>query len=526
MENTESEVGLSTVVYETAEGDRAVVREIAQRLKQLAAKYGLTFGSSMIAGFLAHAFILTNKLINSDDIRFLFGKGSTVSSGRWGLELMSVISPDFSMPWLYGLITILLFSIGACMVVSLFNIKSPICQILWGGVFISFPSLTGTLCYTFTATSYAVTFLLAVGGVWLVTRRRIVDDLLACLLFVLSLGIYQAYLGFICCFFVILLLQEVMDPEQKTGRILKDAGHMLIVLVASGIAYLAVTWVILQLTHTPFNDYAAANMTAETSIPMRIVWAYFDFFRQMNGLFGIVPSTLLFIMTLICILGAAIALLTGMIKKQPLSRILMALLLIALFPLGVDCLYVLLCPGCSHALTQYDFVAGYLLVLTLIDRMALSRPRLQNILRITTYTALAVIIAGNIFTANKTYLNLTLRNEQMEAFYTRIVTQIELQPEFDSDKTVALIGQPALPDDWMSEFGRTNQIAGVKKTAPGTYSQIEYLNRWIGFNVPFASDEEIEAIKALPEFEAMPCYPYYGSVAAVGDYIIVKFSGD
>ena len=56
-------------------------------------KFRTAFLVSMISGFLAYGFVLTNKLINHDEAHSLFIKGATVVSGRWGLGALDSIFP-------------------------------------------------------------------------------------------------------------------------------------------------------------------------------------------------------------------------------------------------------------------------------------------------------------------------------------------------------------------------------------------------------------------------------------------------
>ena len=44
----------------------------------------------------------------------------------------------------------------------------------------------------------------------------------------------------------------------------------------------------------------------------------------------------------------------------------------------------------------------------------------------------------------------------------------------------------------------------------------------MGFDVAFADEEEMEKISAMPEFEQMAEYPYYGSIEKIDNYIVVK----
>ena len=77
------------------------------------------FLSALIAGLVCHGYAFTNKLVNHDEIESLFGKGATITSGRWGLELSKLLLPNWSMPWIYGLLTLLLISVSVCIMLGI-----------------------------------------------------------------------------------------------------------------------------------------------------------------------------------------------------------------------------------------------------------------------------------------------------------------------------------------------------------------------------------------------------------------------
>ena len=95
--------------------------------------YRWAFFGALICGLLAHMFAFTNKLVNHDEVQCLFSKGATVDSGRWGLGALDSILPNFSMPWIYGIMTIVLIALAVCLMADLFSIRSKLLQVLLGG---------------------------------------------------------------------------------------------------------------------------------------------------------------------------------------------------------------------------------------------------------------------------------------------------------------------------------------------------------------------------------------------------------
>ena len=176
-------------------------------LKTNLSKYRCTFLSSLIFGALTYVFAFTNKLINHDEVISMFAKGTGASSGRWALDLMHYIFPDFSMPWIYGVISVVLISISICIIVNIFDIKNKWFQIILSGLIISFPSLVGTFSYMFTASSYALSFLLAVASVKMFAQKSWISRIIAVILLTFSLGIYQSYIAITASLMLLILLQ-------------------------------------------------------------------------------------------------------------------------------------------------------------------------------------------------------------------------------------------------------------------------------------------------------------------------------
>ena len=173
------------------------------------------FLTAVLAGLAAHMFMFTNKLVNHDDIEALFYKGATITSGRWGLELSSLVLPNWSMPWIYGILTLLMIAVSVCVMLRLLGIHSKLSHILLAAVVVSFPSLTGTYCFMFTSAAYGIAFLLAVLSVWFYQKGGPLFVSLAAFSLVLCLSIYQAYVAVAASLFVLLMIKSCLDAEKS-----------------------------------------------------------------------------------------------------------------------------------------------------------------------------------------------------------------------------------------------------------------------------------------------------------------------
>ena len=91
--------------------------------------------STLVAGLAAHLFFLSHKLVTFDDTLFTYGQ--TISSGRWGLRILTYLMPPFSMPWFHGVISMLLMSAAFVVLVKMFDLRSRLAQVLLPAVIIT-----------------------------------------------------------------------------------------------------------------------------------------------------------------------------------------------------------------------------------------------------------------------------------------------------------------------------------------------------------------------------------------------------
>lgn len=507
-------------------------QRVLNSLSEAGKKNRVPLLSALIFGFLAHAFAFTNKLVNHDEVQCLFSKGATVVSGRWGLGALDSVFPNVSMPWIYGVITIVLLAISVCFLVSILRIRCKWMQLLTAGLVLTFPSLTGTFGYLFTSSSYGAAFLLAVGSVWLLQNRSGRYWLGAILCMVLSLSIYQSYISLTAAILVLVLIRQLLEGEDVAAVFRRGIAYVLFLILSLGL-YFGLTQLILGLKHVQMGSYAADSLTFNLrSLPGNIAYAYRCFFLNFReDTLGLIPTAFSRKIHLLLMVCAAILLMLRVrtMRRNAASWLLMAGL-IGVFPLAVNCMYLFTAPESIHTLVLYSFVCVYLLVLVLADS-ALTQPFKEKLAEFGRRGALnaavllsAVIIFINIYVANAAYLNLHLRYENAYAFYTSLIADVKQSPEFTEGTKLAVIGTWDDPDFYEENLGFTNCLTGVTGFKPDSYSKERFLQYYLGFTVPFASEEEQAAIAASPEFEEMAVYPYYGSMRKIGDVMVIKLS--
>ena len=313
----------------------------------------------------------------------------------------------------------------------------------------------------------------------------------------------------------------------------RGIAYVIFLVLALGVYY-GVTQMIQSLLQVPMGEYASNSIGFSLKkvfthdIPLTYQ-AFFQSFRE--DALSLIPTR--FSRQVHCALMACAAVLLFLrilrIRSKPL-RVLLLVFLIAIFPLAVNCIYLFTYYWSIHTLVLYSFVCIYLLVLVLADDalLQLEGSRWSEYLRRCSLNAVvglsAVILAINVYIANEAYLNLHLRYENAYAFYTSLIADVKMSPDFTEGTRLAVIGTWDDPDFYGENLDFTNTLTGVTGFKPDSYSKDRFLEYYIGFSIPLASVEEQAEIANSPEFAEMPVYPYYGSMKKIGDVLVVRLS--
>ena len=504
-------------------------RDFTEKMRSAAKEYSAPFASAVLLGLAAHTFVFTNKLMNADEVDSLFGKGATVTSGRWGLELIKYIFPDQSMPWLYGVITLLLFALSACLIIRAFEIKGKLMRILLAGMITVFPSLTGTYCFMFTSSAYALAFLFTVVSVTVFGEKGGGSKWIACpLLLTAALGIYQSYIAAAAGLFVLYVFKKCIDGENSFKKLALNAVSYLAVLLLAVGAYFAVTLLVLKLTGSEFNFYVRQNVYTDADtvgIIGRIRMAY-DFFtyyftyREFALITGEASRYAHIVLMTVCAVGLA-AEAAGLVREKKAAAAAGMLCAAVILPLAVDCLFLVFSKESVHTLALYSFVCVYVLAAMLTEKALSGGSRIKMLGRDAVYICLIIAIVSNVYFANKVYLKLYLQYENAYSFYSILLARVENTEGFDEGCSLAVIGDQ---DNKLRRFDELDvgYIQGPSYDLVNIYSREKFFNYYLGSSIPFAYNETKERIKTDERFIEMPEYPYYGSVRKIDDCIVVK----
>ena len=482
------------------ENKRSLIEKAASWLVTALKSNKLPFLSAVVFGLLAHMYAFTNKLLNADEISALFSKGATVKSGRWGLALTSYIFPDVSMPWIYGIISLLLLACAICLIIRIFKIRRPALQLVLSAAVICFPAVLGNFCFMFTSAPYALAIFMAVLAVFLFRRGGKLRGVSGVILMALSLGIYQAYISLAASFLVLILMQMLLEGSDAK-EVLKKGVVYFLLLVAALVLYYLVTFIVDLVGGQGYQEY---EFMSGGGIAASLVRAYTSFVRTFtDGYFGFVNSPLSVVAHLVIMLQAVGCITAGMIKRRNLGNTGLMLFLLLIFPLSMNCMYLIASVDIIHTLVLFSFISVYVLSAIVLDRVE----GRAFLLRDAGCVALALIVAGNIFYCNKVYLKMALQYENAYAFYNTLMAQIMDTPGFNSDTVIDFVGSDAWGVKKFDEID-TGKLTGPNDDLVNIYTRVDFMKYYMGIDLYSYREDTIYA----DWYDEMPSYPDPGSI--------------
>lgn len=486
--------------------------------------------AALASGVVVHLFGLVNILHNYDDIaQQPAGYGTGVTIGRWLLtlsgDLMKRLRFGYNLPVVNGLLFLALLAVAVWLMVDLFQIRSRGQAALMGVLFAVFPTAFSTLLFRYTSVYYGVGIVLAVLAVWILGRVRF-DWLISVACIACSMGIYQAYVPITITLFVLVLLRQCLvsqseDIVKKTVvQGFRDCGILILGLAL----YFVLLKATLSLYNTQLTGYQGVDQMGQISageLPGLIKKAYYQFLMlPLRSFWGVTDTPLLKIaLALLGLLslGMLWVLLRG---KRPGVWLLAGGLCLCL-PLAVN-FVIVMCPQSDI----YTIMVYAVALVPCVPIVLLSCfPSQPNRMRRAVAALLAVMCFSYGYQTNVNYAAVYYSNRQVENYMSGLVTQVRMTEGFTPEKKWAFLGvidDPLLYCYWQFE----PDYGGAEFTAPllRRYSWQWWMWNYCGYMPTMASDEEVSALFETQEVKDMPCWPAEGSIRAIGDTMVVKFS--
>lgn len=496
--------------------------------------------ASFFAGLAIHLFGLVNVLHNYDNIAVSYGCGTGIESGRWFLTVLEQMLDKqkliYNVPWMCGVVSLFILAIAVYYIVRIFDIRSRLLAALAGMICVSFPTITSTLMFKYTAIYYSFAILLSVLAAYVVINAKgkfVLSAILSALMTACALGIYQAYLPLTTSIFVLYLIQQALIGNDSWKKLLYQGLYDCLCLILGLVVYFVLLQVCLKVYDAQLSGYQGIDSMGSLSIreiPGLVVHAFTSFWLMpAQNLYSLAPNGLLSVsyqvVTLMSMVMGGFILIRK--KASPLLMML-TVVLYGVFPIAV-CLIEIMCPNSwIYTLMVYSFVLVLLAPMVVYEALPDAEEKWLQAKRLCKkiiIVVLAVVIYCYSYFANVNYLSMYYMNRQTENYFTSMVAQIRMTEGFTADKKWAFIGN--IQDPLIQNRWQTGPFYGGHADTMrllNSYSRSTWLQDYIGYAYQFVDSSTQSALAETDTVKEMPCWPDYGSIQVVDDVVVIKFS--
>lgn len=516
----------------------SVIEGLQDKMKRHISKLdAAVFIGAFILTMLVHFYLFTHKFINHDDIDGLYSSCSFgLSSGRWLLQTVCGLTGNFSSSWLNGTAGALYLAVAMVAVVRIYELKHLLPALLVALCMVSFPTVASTYAYMFCSSPYLFALMLSAIGAWCISRERIGYVVIGSILIALSMGCYQAYFGLAAVLLVVSMILGLCKGRwgEDWKQFLITGVKYVLGLLAGMVLYLVILKLCLWITGTELTEYQGirdmGKLTPWTFL-VRIAIAYWSFFRFFTNAWLEIFHGGFLLVAILCMLFTLGSVAWVVYQKklyQTPWKLGFLILLILLFPLASNFVYVMTSSGYVHLVMVYPMVVLLTLPAVVADGITKDRTMVQTGVRrlLVSATLLGLLLTAacgyeGVLITNRAYFSMDVTYENVYAYFVKLTAKLEMTEGYTKDSPIAMIGDASM-DNYVPPTNMTGVLTG--DTALNFYSRGYFLSYFLASDYHYVSPEDREAIQNTAEFQAMPCYPAEGSIQTINGIITVKFS--
>lgn len=485
------------------------------------------FIATWIFGLLAHAYRFFNFLPTWDSMYNFTGTGATFWSGRCYLGYASGISSKYDLPWVNGALSLLYISVTVVMLIEIFEVKTTLSSALIAGLLVSFPTITSTFAYMFTADGYMIAFMLAVAGVFFAYKWKYgIWAGMVCI--GVSIGTYQAYISVAIVVIMMVVIRDLLIKRKTFKSMFLDDWKYGALMVGGFVFY--------KITDSMFNAYYGVTLTDYQGIGSMGIMSLSEYaqalyksLRELAHLLNLQDGISWNNYTIAnAAVFAGIALGTGILiirnkTYKNLLGMLVTILAVVLLPIAAFSVNFVSPYVEYHTLMEMAVCFVYVLLVVYIEH-GNWEARAEKALKAVGVIVLAFLIYYNTINANIAYMNMNLSYQKTYAICLDLLGKIEDTGEYPDITAVAIYGTYHAKSGGIDDM--IPEIMGVSNDTylNGEWHYISMWNYCFGRAFGMQTAERKAALAETEEYLNMPAYPKDGCVQIIDNCIVIKMS--
>lgn len=480
---------------------------------------------SIITGLCNSIFHMVNGLQSQDSICSIIGinKGSLVGEGKFIAcildDITKLIGIQFCVPFINEFLVIIFVAAGSVLflkIIKLSNLASIfVCIIMQCSSAILESIIFNHYCHM-----HYMGFILIVFAAFFIVNK---NSILFVICFILSLGIYYAFIPFYVMIIVLYLLVNFLKNEYDFKKFFKDLSYFIILTIIAFAGYI-ILYRIYKLIYSVntssymgisenvivtgigFKRYFIQILKAFLTLPYLLIrdWAFFNNLLIQKISIGVSYVVIAFELLIVFLK-----------KEKTVSNIIIFIFLILGLIVGFG-FSKIMSPLGAPTRSTYQLICIYLLPIIIYDSSSVFNNKLKKIIIVN--SIFFVICMFVVF--NRTHYIQYLENNYAKNYLNKLVLRIESISGYDEKLPVYFYKSPLLKERKYPESGM-----GFGKAEDLIRGRFDYsLEFFENYKYERPTKEQCEDIINSKEFLSMKGYPNDDSIKIINDIVVVKFS--
>lgn len=500
-------------------------------------KYVLIY--TFIFGIIAHGFMYFNAAFTHDSLYGIVGIPAidemNISIGRFMIPLYLKVRGYVASPALIGFLGLAFIGLSSYLIIDLLGTKNKIATIIICGILVVNFSVTVTnVTYINDSDPYYLSLLLSVLGLYLIKKLDNKFKWVGIPPLVICIGLYQAYFQVPVFLLMILAVLQILKGED-TKKVIKENLITVGYLFASVVVYYIIYKASLAITGIEVGKGYNAIPELSKYFEIDTIISYFNYMLSIEAKWFLGKNhhhaqLVLIVNILFSIM--AIASIIYLAKKNKISKgsIILLLVVLLLMPIGMNFIGFL-SEMYEHEVMTYSFFLFYPFVFILLEEAnnAMNNKVVFNTSGIITLLCSLFLLLSSVTYSNEMYLEKDLIVTSTNSLMTRVIDRMEQTEGYELGKTpVVFIGSPVSSElnYYRSGFLNTAEATNVYHSITYYQTYEAYFKEYLGYPINLLDIVAEYDYGDMLEVKAMPNFPAKGSVAFVGDTLVVKFYWD
>lgn len=515
-------------------------------IKQIYNRYKNIFLSAIFVAYILYSSIVNFDLWNPDSLnRSIYIKDLVwVNQMRWANQLWETyIRSYYILPELTLFINCVLIAAIVVLILDMFNIERYSTQILVMICLVGSVHQVSNMTYAYCGDEFVIAYFLAVLGAWFLSQLWEHDNkniviLYACICFVISLAMYQAYYSISIMLIALKFIFILMDKVEIKVCI-KKVFWQLVILIGSIGAYMASVYISLWAYNTNLSSYRGMDKIGFgierfiNSIKDAYMYIYYYFFTDYLFSNSFRYRKELHIIILSIYIVILMVLIVQYKNNLNITKITLMVVTICVFPIAFDFVHILTDSGVSFMMLPvipYFYVIGILLIDKTIERRGfyIWGKICQIPMLLAAWTSVLIVLI--------TISELKLDISKIKSVANNLDYVIKSEENYTLDTPVLVVGnylKGSYPDVYdyafnailggtVHDFGQLWQGEGMGLATFNNWNHI--FMRYCGSQYNWCTEEEYNYIISSTEFGEMDVFPKSGSIQYIEDVLVIKLS--